>query len=290
LDFAWGGPVCKTLIYDKSVVPGVTNTIPGYGAFWFFSNVEGTLSIAPPAITSRSATTAPGNNWAAEIRANTNTQAASVYIGSASSRRTFGSAPSSDGSTISASLGSDASNPVSADLRPQGVNQTWNLTVNGPVNEPITITWPGITSVPRGWNLSLVDNSNNTRTNLRTASSYVTSGGRGVRNLTLELTRETAQRMLVSDIAVNTTRAIAPSISFNLGADGQVSVAILKANGDAVRTVVTRSVKAGVNNVVWDTRDNLGRSVVPGVYLVQVKATGTNGDTARAVSPFVIVR
>ncbi len=290
LDYAWGGPTGHTLIYDRTVVPGVNNTIPGYGAFWFYSTVEGSLSIAPPAITSRVTSSPNLSNWIAEIKASTNSNSASVYIGSAKTRRTFSSAPSVDANPVSISLSSDATTTTAVDLRPQGINQSWDVTVNGPADQPVTITWPGLNSLPRGWSVALVDKSNNSRVNLRTSSSYTTSAGRGVRNLSLELTRDSGQRMVVTDISVNTTRSTAPFISFNVGADGQATVSVLKANGDSVRTITTRAVKAGQNITVWDTRDNLGRNVAPGVYLIQVKATGSNGDTARAVASFVIIR
>ena len=95
---------------------------------------------------------------------------------------------------------------------------------------------------------------------------------------------------MITDLSVNTTRSSVPNIGFTLGKEGQASITILKANGETVRTLSSRAAKLGQNTVVWDTRDSQGRSVAPGVYLVQVKASGDKGDTARAVVSFVITR
>ena len=134
------------------------------------------------------------------------------------------------------------------------------------------------------------DKTTGQRVNLRNASSLTTSATRSAHAFQLELARDSGQRMVITDLAVNTTRSSVPSIGFTLGKSGQASVSILKSNGDTVRTLSSRATNAGQSTVVWDTKDNQGRSVAPGIYLVQVRASSDTGDTARAVVSFVITR
>jgi hypothetical protein len=337
LDYAWGGPAGKTLIYDRNIIPGIADTIPGYGAFWFFSGVEGTLSIAPPPVTSRSVSgsrAASGNSsissyqtmknaWTTEISARSGSQSTTVYvgvIGTGVSRKVMPAAPVFDAASqsLSLSLTGDGTGLVAPDANTQGFavdlrttmagTQTWDVTLGNSGtssgDQPVVLTWPGASRVPRGWTLSLIDKANGQRYNLRNTSSVTlsplgsTNGStRAVHNLQLELSRDSGQRMLITDLAVNVGNGRAgsasamPNIMFNMSKEGQVSLSIIRANGDTVRTLSNgRSSKVGQNSLVWDTKDSQGRSVSPGVYLVQVRANGDKGDSARAVVSFVITR
>jgi hypothetical protein len=204
----------------------------------------------------------------------------------------------------------DAATPgFAVDLRStMAGTQTWDVTLgstgSSSGDQPVVLTWPGASRVPRGWTLNLVDKSTGQRYNLRNTSSVTlsplgssTGATRAVHSLQLELSRESGQRMLITDLAVNVgngragTASAMPNISFNLSKEGQVSLSIIRANGDTVRTLsANRSIKVGQNSLVWDTKDSQGRSVSPGVYLVQVRANGDKGDSARAVVSFVITR
>ena len=95
---------------------------------------------------------------------------------------------------------------------------------------------------------------------------------------------------MITDFVVNASRGSSPSINFRLAREGRTTVSILKSNGDTVRTLSSRSSNAGQNSMVWDTKDDQGRSVSPGVYLVQVRAVGDKGDQAKAILPVVITR
>jgi hypothetical protein len=295
LDFAWGGADGRgrTLIYDRSVIPGISDTIPPYGAFWFFSNVDGILSIAPPSVINRSASEMPGL-WTAQINASSNGQTSSAYFGLSSTRRQFRAAPPiEDGLRIAfvseGQTGSDRG--VAVDFRNNGAaSQTWDIVVDGQGDKPVTLTWPNSSRVPRGYTLTLVDKSSGQRVNLRNSSSYTLSSSRASHALQLVLTRDSHRRLFISDLGVTTTRGNRPVINFTLSREGQTTVSIVKANGETVRTLTSRSAQSGTNSLVWDTRDDAGRSVSPGVYLVQVRSVSDGGEMARAVVAFVITR
>lgn len=63
-------------------------------------------------------------------------------------------------------------------------------------------------------------------------------------------------------------------VSFALTYGGEASLVVYNALGQTVRTLVSGNVSAGVHSVVWDGKDEAGRSVAPGAYFLRYKATG----------------
>ena len=70
----------------------------------------------------------------------------------------------------------------------------------------------------------------------------------------------------------------ATRIGFSIPEAGAVRLAVYDVNGRYVRTVVDEYRRVGHHAVVWDGRDDLGRSVASGVYIVRLTA----GDMAKA--------
>jgi len=58
------------------------------------------------------------------------------------------------------------------------------------------------------------------------------------------------------------------------GAGGLVTLRLYDVSGRSVRTLVDASRPSGQWSVTWDGRDNLGRTVAPGLYLVRMQAAG----------------
>jgi hypothetical protein len=293
LDFAWSGSDAKTLVYDTLVIPGVTGSIDALGAFWFYSNVAGTLTIAPPAQINRTARTGTGRGeWIAQIDARTGASSSSVVFGVAEQRRLFPSAPQVDGA-VQIRFGADtrAGGGFGVDLKPlSGLTQTWDITLTAPEDKPVVLTWPSAVRVPRGFTASIVDTASGERVNLRTNSSYTVPSGRSVRTLKLELTRQTAQRLLISGVGVTTNRGSSPVLSYNISKGAVTTLQIIEAGGRVVRTFGGRAARSGQNQLVWDGRDNAGRAMPSGVYLLQVKAVADEGDSAQAVASFILTR
>ena len=53
-----------------------------------------------------------------------------------------------------------------------------------------------------------------------------------------------------------------------------VSVGILSSTGQKIREINTNTFSAGKNQIQWDARDNLGNTVVSGIYFVRITRTG----------------
>jgi len=72
------------------------------------------------------------------------------------------------------------------------------------------------------------------------------------------------------------------SIPYSLASDGVVRLELYDAIGRPVRTLLADYRHAGEHSVVWDGRDDAGRAVASGVYVVRMVASGF--VTARKVT------
>lgn len=62
------------------------------------------------------------------------------------------------------------------------------------------------------------------------------------------------------------------TIAFDMPRAGTVTLRVLDLSGRAVRTLANGRTGAGLQHLVWDGRDDEGRALAPGVYLVRVQA------------------
>lgn len=74
----------------------------------------------------------------------------------------------------------------------------------------------------------------------------------------------------------------AASLSFSLATESEATLAVYDLRGARVRTLATGRQAAGEHAVRWDGRDEGGRAVAPGVYLVRLDAGATH-DVAKLV-------
>jgi flagellar hook assembly protein FlgD len=72
--------------------------------------------------------------------------------------------------------------------------------------------------------------------------------------------------------------------------DANVQVSIKGASGSTVRNLVTRAASAGQMQLTWDYKDNRGVSIPAGQYVIDVKATTSDGQSAHVTAPHVVVR
>jgi hypothetical protein len=74
----------------------------------------------------------------------------------------------------------------------------------------------------------------------------------------------------------------ATAIRFQLPGPGNVSIRVMDVTGRLVRELVNGKQQAGEHAVLWDGKDNLGRTVAPGVYFYRLRTT-SGSETRRAV-------
>jgi hypothetical protein len=178
--------------------------------------------------------------------------------------------------------------------RSTGGDQTWEFTVNtDQKNTDIVLTWPTISEISKDYMLKLVDVDGGTTKYMRTTSSYrFNSGVGGARRFKLVAEPRGNAKLLVSGLTVNASRAISSAtISYNLSSDCSSDVAIKSSSGRVVRSLAKgKSVTRGINNLRWDYRDEAGKAVPTGSYLLEVVATTPEGEVAKTVRPFLVAR
>lgn len=97
----------------------------------------------------------------------------------------------------------------------------------------------------------------------------------------------TPAALQVRDLAVTPTPVTKRAeVSFELTAGADVRVAIHDAGGALIRTLADGPRAAGRSVIAWDRKDDRGRRVRAGTYVVRVDATGPVGDVVRREATF----
>jgi len=185
------------------------------------------------------------------------------------------------------------------DIRKAGSPSVWNVTVNTPQSEKdYVVSWEGLKGVPRGTRLLLTDKETNSRVLMNTASSYSFRAGKGSVTRHFEIAAEprNAGRVRVFNLSAIVNPAGGtrsnPTVTLGYELSGAAETSIeVRLNGRIIRRLsTTRAAGTGTNQLVWDARDDSGRSVPAGAYSVQITARTPEGDTTRAIVPLLLTR
>jgi len=68
------------------------------------------------------------------------------------------------------------------------------------------------------------------------------------------------------------------NIKFSLKADAKVSLNIYNVRGQKVKTLINDNMQAGYHSIIWDGRDESGKSVTSGVYFSSFDAENDGSD------------
>ncbi|HLV81186.1 MAG TPA: hypothetical protein VKT32_12940, partial [Chthonomonadaceae bacterium] len=192
------------------------------------------------------------------------------------------------------------------DLRsPALTRKTWDLVVHSTKpNQQVTITWPGYaTSVPKDYQLILLDSTGQTQREMRTNASYtVKTGSDSTYKLQIVAlpVRNSGQVMITNFDIVPNGRAVggprSVSINYALSQPAETQVVIRDRAGRAIRTlpVSTRAALGtgapNTGSAIWDLRDERGVTIAPGVYNVELNVVDSNGRRSRQIRPYVLTR
>jgi hypothetical protein len=64
------------------------------------------------------------------------------------------------------------------------------------------------------------------------------------------------------------------TISYEVGTPGRVDIVVFDTRGQRVRTLVSENRRVGSGSVLWDGRDESGKSVASGIYFYKMTAQG----------------
>jgi hypothetical protein len=160
--------------------------------------------------------------------------------------------------------------------------------------QPIRLRIHQASYLPRGVNLALVDEQSGARRPLRSAGASLTFTAPpegGVFRFAIEpIARRTLLRVLNPTVRGGTRAGETLTLGFTLTAEAQVQVQI-RTGSRIVRTLSdTRTRSAGLQEFVWDGRDDAGVHLPPGAYLAEITAVSADGQVARAVAPIIVRR
>lgn len=269
-----------------------------------------TLLIPPPPISraARAASSVPTtsrlNGWKLSLVASSNGRTdASNYLGVATGSQDGRDKndiekPPAANQGLSVGLVQNATGGRSALLaqdiqQANGGRKSWNVVVTTPApSQEVTLSWPSISSVPRGYELFITDTATGIRQQMRQVPSLrVNTGEAATRAFTITAEPTVGSGVFTLSLTTRPGRAGgATTIEVGSTQAASISVRILS-NGHTVRTLTGRSASLGSNaSFVWDNRDAKGSSVAAGVYTIEVTGSTSDGQTRRAIQPLVIVR
>jgi WD40 repeat protein len=289
-------------VYDASELQGVAGTLEPWQAYWILARVECTLVLNAAPSRAVQVPLAPSDSvWTLQVEAvNARGSGQSVWIGVAQGRSVQAMlAPEPpDGELPIQVRVRRAEGVFAADVRPTPTRDArWSLeVVVAPSDQPqpIRLRIHQATHLPRGVNLALVDEQSGARRPLRSAGASLTFTAPpegGVFRFAIEpIARRTLLRVLNPTVRGGTRAGETLTLGFTLTAEAQVQVQI-RTGSRTVRTLSdTRTRSAGLQEFIWDGRDDAGIHLPPGAYLAEITAVSADGQVARAVAPIIVRR
>jgi hypothetical protein len=289
-------------VYDASELQGVAGTLEPWQAYWILARVECTLVLNAAPSRAVDVLPAPSDSvWTLQVEAvNARGSGQSVWIGVAQGRSVQAMlAPEPpDGELPMQVRVRRVEGVFAADVRPTLTRDArWSLeVVVAPSDQPqpIRLRIHQATHLPRGVNLALVDEQSGARRPLRSAGASLTFTAPpegGVFRFAIEpIARRTLLRVLNPTVRGGTRAGETLTLGFTLTAEAQVQVQI-RTGSRTVRTLSdTRTRSAGLQEFIWDGRDDAGVHLPPGAYLAEITAVSADGQVARAVAPIIVRR
>lgn len=170
----------------------------------------------------------------------------------------------------------------------------WNLRVSQLVGgQAVRVTAPDLSRVPADYSVILEDDAAGRRVYLRTSSAYEFTPRSGETTRRLRVTVSPAPRgtLVATGVTAQQTGSGAAQMTFTLSAPAACTVSVLNMAGRTVRLVEQNVLRpAGSNVVLWDGRGQTGTSVPAGLYLVQLEARGTGGESVKSLTSLRVQR
>jgi hypothetical protein len=186
----------------------------------------------------------------------------------------------------------DKTRSYAYDLRAVGgatARQEWTLAVTSGRNaSPVTVHWESLGSLPRQSRLSLKDLTTGKVVPMGIQSSYTFQGGEAgvTRQFAIVLEPQQSGGALafanVRVAAQTRAQSAGLTVRFTTTQEAEVVGVVKTVGGQTVARLSgsSRAVAGGEASLRWDGRNLQGASVPMGPYVVEVRAKGTDGQTA----------
>ncbi len=164
----------------------------------------------------------------------------------------------------------------------------WNFTITGGrEGEPVRLTWPDLSRLPKDRVAILTDRDSGARTSMRSRAQYefeAPSSGAS-RSFTVSVKPAQQGALLISGLSAVPTRGGTWDIGFSLSADATVTARVYNVAGRLVGDIANGSALArGRASLPWNGRGVTDTHVPSGTYLLRVTARTEDGEQASAVT------
>jgi hypothetical protein len=171
------------------------------------------------------------------------------------------------------------------DLRsPDAGGGLWDLVVEAPRGEEVSLSFSGVAGLPEGQEAVLVPDETFASIDLRKSPQLSLLAGRTHRFRLAVGTRAFIESVENGAYDSPTTFALGlgypnpfrskTTIRYALPRESNVSLAVYDVGGRLVRTLVSDARPSGRHEAIWTGRDDSGRPVASGVYFFSFRADG----------------
>jgi hypothetical protein len=298
-----------TVGYEFQTLPA--GSLRAWTGHWVGLTTNTSVSlVVPPAVSSRSAklpsrALTSSSGWTVQLSAHTrNLHDSYNFIGTAANAadgydRSDVPKPPVSGPFVSLGIShSDwpkKSGLYAQDVRSVGTAKSWTVVVNtDQANSDVTVNW-NTAVLPKNVRLTIKDDASGQTYDMRSRSAITFNSGTtpAPRTFTVSSGQSLGRSIRIANLNVrqNGRGSGTSVIGFSLTGDATYEVRVLTATGSTVTNVGSRAASgSGDVSLVWNGRDNAGKAVAAGTYLVQVRATTPDGDSIKAIQPFTVVR
>ena len=170
-------------------------------------------------------------------------------------------------------------------LQPLGGKQSWELEVVSDKDGSATLLWPNAAQLPRRVQLSLTDEQTGRTIRLRSAASLpITLRKEVVSRYRITAERSASQPLRITQLQTRSTRG-GQAISVVLSREATITARILTQSGRQVQVLASsRAAGNGETLLSWNGRSQSGAPLPVGAYVVEIVATGTDGEAPVTLS------
>ncbi len=184
------------------------------------------------------------------------------------------------------------------DIRRSATRAEWDMTVTVPESDQsYTLAWNNTATLPRGTRLMLKDMATGATQLMNSVSGYTfrATGGATTRQFQILAEPRMAGTLFITNVIATPTfaggRALPTvNISYELSTTAQTRLEIQQLGRPVRHLVSGRAATPGINQMVWDTRDDQGRILPAGVYTLAITALTPEGEQTRAIVPLLLAR
>ncbi|MDO8683568.1 MAG: hypothetical protein Q7N50_08810, partial [Armatimonadota bacterium] len=166
-----------------------------------------------------------------------------------------------------------------------GKTKTWEFEVNTDIAKTdVRLTWPDITSLPKGYSATLEDVDSGKKLSMRTRGAYSYNAGTtpGKRRFKMTVAPSKADRLVISKVSIASIRPTGVKVSYTISHEAKVEVRIYRGGRKPVRILGLDDLSAaGAGSIIWDGKITNGSKARTGLYTFEIIATDADGRIAK---------